>query len=133
MLGCSLLDCSLLDCDEDWNKVSFPETVSSPEDHYYSRGTTGVIAAGMLVLRELRFCIRGRVRAVQGRDSGRDLGVPGKGRDVGCFGGIVHWQGSWDIGTEYPEPDAIDLATPFKMFRWKIRIRQSIHLWRAAR
>ena len=25
-------DCSLLDCDEDWNKVSFPETVSSPED-----------------------------------------------------------------------------------------------------
>ena len=25
-------DCSLLDCDEDWNKVSFPETVSSPEN-----------------------------------------------------------------------------------------------------
>ena len=32
MLSCSLLDCSLLDCDEDWNKVSFLETVSSPED-----------------------------------------------------------------------------------------------------
>jgi hypothetical protein len=34
------------------------------------------------------------------------LGVPGKGRDVDCFGGIlvVHWQGRWDIGTEYPEP-----------------------------
>ena len=28
----AMLDCSLLDCGEDWNEVSFPETVSSPED-----------------------------------------------------------------------------------------------------
>ena len=28
----AMLGCSLLDCDEGWNKVSFPETVSSPED-----------------------------------------------------------------------------------------------------
>ena len=32
------------------------------------------------------------------------MGVPGKGRDVGCFGGIVHWQDRWEIGAEYPEP-----------------------------
>ena len=28
----AMLDCSLLNCGEDWNEVSFPETVSSPED-----------------------------------------------------------------------------------------------------
>ena len=28
----AMLNCSLLDGGEDWNEVSFPETVSSPED-----------------------------------------------------------------------------------------------------
>ena len=32
------------------------------------------------------------------------LGVPDKGRGVGCFLGIVHWQGCWDIGMEDPDP-----------------------------
>ncbi len=31
------------------------------------------------------------------------LSCPGRGRDVGCFSGIVHWQARWEIGTEYPE------------------------------
>ena len=33
----------------------------------------------------------------------------------------------------YLIPDAVDLATVLSMFRWKIRIHQSAHLWRAAR
>ena len=39
----------------------------------------------------LRFCVGGRVWAVRGRESGQGVGVPGRGRDVGCFGGIVHF------------------------------------------
>jgi hypothetical protein len=40
--------------------------------------------------------------------------VSGKGRDVDCFGGIVHWQGRWGIGTEYPEPGYYRLGDPIR-------------------
>ena len=60
--------------------------------------TAGLLTAG------LRFCVGGRVWAVRGRESGQGVGLPGRGRDVGCFGGIVHWQDRWEIGAEYPEP-----------------------------
>ena len=30
-------------------------------------------------------------------------------------------------------PDAMGLATTLSMFRWKIRIHQSAHIWRAAK
>ena len=119
-----MLSCSLLDCDEGWNKVSIPEAVSS------------LSGSSLLECSSPENCVsasssqselsRSRIRAgIWGCLVGGTMLTASVAQSIRRAVGIQ--------ARNIRSPDAIYLATPFKMFRWKIRICQSIHLWRAAR
>ena len=63
-----------LDEEVDFGSFESNANPSIHSDYAWPQGTTGIIAAGMLVPRGLRFYFRLRVRAVQSQDLGRDLG-----------------------------------------------------------